>query len=28
MRFAFCVEQDVSGFDISMEDAVFMRIVN
>ena len=28
MRFAFCVEQDVSGFDVSMEDAVLMRIVN
>ena len=28
MRFAFCVEQDVSWFDVSMEDAVLMRIVN
>src|SRR4029077_1895290 len=27
MRFAFCVEQNVSGFDVSMEDTVFMRIV-
>src|SRR6266516_3492120 len=26
--FAFCVEQNVSGFDVSMEDAVLMRIGN
>src|SRR5213595_3649482 len=28
MWFALCVEQDVSGFDISMEDAALMRIGN
>src|SRR6266487_265748 len=28
MRFAFCVEQDVSGFDVSMQNAVFMRVMN
>ena len=28
MRIAFCVDQDVAGFDVSMEDAVFMGVVN
>ena len=28
MWFAFCVEQDVSGFDVSMEDTALMRIMN
>jgi len=28
MWFALCVEQDVSGFDVSMEDATLMRIMN
>src|SRR4029077_11817190 len=28
MRFAFCVKQDVSGFDVSMENAALMRIMN
>ena len=28
MRFAFCIEQNVAGFDVSMKDAVFMRVVN
>src|SRR5438046_8134857 len=28
MRFVLCVEQNVSGFDVSMEDTVFMRIGN
>src|SRR5439155_7393351 len=28
MRFAFLIKQDVPRFDVSMEDAVFMRIVN
>jgi hypothetical protein len=28
MRFAFCVQQNVSGFDIAMQDAVLMRIVH
>ena len=27
MRFAFCVEQNVSGLDVSMQDAVLMRVV-
>jgi len=28
MWFALCVEQDVSGFDVSMEDTALMRIMN
>src|SRR5713226_1476382 len=28
MWFALCVEQDVSGFDVSMENAALMRIMN
>ena len=28
MRFAFCVQQNVSGFDVSMQNAVFMRVMN
>ena len=28
MRFAFCIEQDVSRLDVTMENSVFMRVVN
>src|SRR5205814_3454640 len=28
MWFALCVEQDVSGFDVSMEDSVLVRVMN
>src|SRR6201981_1956952 len=28
MRFAFCIEQNVSRFDVAMKNAVFMRVIN
>ena len=28
MRFAFCIEKNVPRFDVSMEDAVLMRVVH
>ena len=28
MRFAFCIEQNVSRFDVTMQNAVFMRVMN
>ncbi len=28
MRFAFCVEQNVARFDVSMQNAVLMRVMN
>ena len=28
MRFAFCVEQNVSWFDVAMKNAVLVRVVN
>src|SRR5436190_21962498 len=28
MRLALCIKQNVSGFDVSMQNAVFMRIMN
>src|SRR6266487_5986778 len=28
MWFAVCIEQDVPGFDVSMQDAVFMRVMH
>ena len=28
MRFALCIEQDVSRFDVAMQNAVLMRVMN
>jgi hypothetical protein len=28
MRFAFCIEQNVSRFDVAMQNAVFMRVMH
>ena len=28
MRFAFCIEQNVPRFDVAMQNAVFMRVMN
>ena len=28
MRFAFCIEQNVSRFDVPMQNSVFMRVMN
>src|SRR2546430_13451582 len=28
MRFAFCIEQDVPWFDVSMQNSVFMRVMH
>ena len=28
MRFAFCIEQNVSRLDVAMQNAVLMRVVN
>src|SRR5262249_37361519 len=28
VRFAFCIQQNVSRFDVAMEDSVFMRVMN
>src|SRR5205823_12553676 len=27
-RFAFCIQQNVSGFDVAMKNAVFMRVMH
>jgi len=28
MRFAFCIQQNVPRFDVTMKNSVFMRVVN